>query len=387
MRKERGQKKKHLLKAIAMCFVTAIVLGLFVFWYNSYSTNSQTYKESEEKLDVIIAKQFEKKPRELTREDYEIVEDLNVSGLTNPKPLLKLKNLQRLMYTYDLNSEIDIRPLAKLKNLKSLNINRSISSFGRFGGMITTTSRKKNWREKIISLFKKTKSNIIENEPFDIGQLAKFKNLEGLRIQSYCEMKAGNLSGLKNLISLELDNSLNLIKYEEISRIFEDLENLEYLKLGQFDVIELSSIENLTNLKRLNLYYAKIDNINSLESLTKLEELDLSYTLVNDITILQNLRNLKNLRLSTTKIYDISPLENLVNLKFLDISNTSVSNIESIGNLINLEKLDISHTNINDLKSLYKLANLQEVIVLGLKVSDEQIAELQQALPELRIVK
>jgi len=52
-----------------------------------------------------------------------------------------------------------------------------------------------------------------------------------------------------------------------------------------------------------------------------------------------------------------------------------------------LEYLRIYEKQIKDISSLKSFINLKTLIVAGTKVSDEQIVELQKALPDLEIKK
>ena len=56
------------------------------------------YIESEAEINRIIAKQLNRFPDELTRQDYESIEEIHLSDIriSSLKPLSKLKNLQKL---------------------------------------------------------------------------------------------------------------------------------------------------------------------------------------------------------------------------------------------------------------------------------------------------
>ncbi|MBN1974382.1 MAG: hypothetical protein JW787_12135 [Sedimentisphaerales bacterium] len=184
-------------------------------------------------------------------------------------------------------------------------------------------------------------------------------------------------------------------------------------KLGVFDLskrfsIELSPLKNLTNLQNLNLGSSQISNIEPLKELKNLQSLILSRTNVIDIKPLVNLANLQSLKLTSTQVSDVKPLVNLINLQSLKLGGSKVADIKPLANLTNLELLNLSDTQVNDIKSL---ANLKKLIFLYLNdtqvsdmssltnlknlrelyiqncenVNDEQVEDLQKALPNLKI--
>ena len=142
-------------------------------------------------------------------------------------------------------------------------------------------------------------------------------------------------------------------------------------KLGICDLeerfsIDLEPLAKLHHLKMINLAGSQIKDINPLERLSELEKLLISYTYV----------------------HNIKPVRKLTRLKSLDISNTPVSNFEPIKELTNLEELFLSNTKVSDLNFLRKLINLQKLELRNCKdITDEQVEDLQKALPELKIVR
>ncbi len=90
---------------------------------------------------------------------------------------------------------------------------------------------------------------------------------------------------------------------------------------------------------------------------------DLSRTKVSDLTLLAGLQNLQDLYLIDTPVSDVAPLAKLASLERLWLGNTQVSDPTSLANLTNLQFLSLSHQ----------------------QVGEEQIKELQQALPNCTI--
>ncbi len=85
---------------------------------------------------------------------------------------------------------------------------------------------------------------------------------------------------------------------------------------------------------------------------------------------------------------DLSPLKKLKKLENMIIYDTTVKNIKTLENLNNLRELSIDNTNISDLEPLKELKNLKTLHISNCKkITDEQIEDLQKALPELKIYR
>ncbi len=165
----------------------------------------------------------------------------------------------------------------------------------------------------------------------------------------------------------------------------ENLTNLSHLNLSGIQVNDIKPLENLENMKDLILSNTQVNDISVLANLTNLQYLGISGTKVSSIRQLANLTELQYLAISGTKVSNIEPLANLTKLQSLAISDTKISNIEPIENLKNLVELFLDKTQVSDIKPLVSLKNLQELNISGTKVSDKQAADLQKALPNLKI--
>jgi hypothetical protein len=85
---------------------------------------------------------------------------------------------------------------------------------------------------------------------------------------------------------------------------------------------------------------------------------------------------------------DLSPLKKLNKLENMIIYDTTVKNFKILENLTNLRELSLVNTNISDLEPLKELKNLKTLHIIDCKkITDEQVEDLQKALPELKITK
>ena len=175
-------------------------------------------------------------------------------------------------------------------------------------------------------------------------------------------------------------------------RRFLDLSPLgELSKLTELDMLgsQVKNIEplaSLTNLRALGLGSTKVANLEPIKNLKKMELLDLLETQVSDLKPLQALTNLYLLILEHTQVSDIEPIKDLINLKTLYLGGTSISNFEPLKNLINLKELRLNDTGISNLEPLKELKNLEKLNISRCpNITDQQVEDLQKAMPQLEI--
>ena len=64
---------------------------------------------------------------------------------------------------------------------------------------------------------------------------------------------------------------------------------------------------------------------------------------------------------------------------------TQISDIKALEGLTNISELELWGTKIRDISPLKNLKKLQQIGLYNINTSEEQIAELQKALPDLKI--
>jgi len=164
-------------------------------------------------------------------------------------------------------------------------------------------------------------------------------------------------------------------------------------KYGFFDInkrfaLDLSPLAKLQNLKLLTIRDTSVKNINSLANLVNLQKLDLSGTNIKSIEPLTKMVNLERLVLDGTAIVDLKPVKNFKKLEHLSIMRTKVNNLEPVRNLINLQTFYAYETKISNLEPLKGLTNMRRLYISGSNnISNQQVEDLQKALPNLEIEK
>ena len=316
---------KHLIAAIVVLLL-CIIAGYIYHVYRWYSTiDIVCQKRSEAVIRSVVAEQFGKDPNNLTDDDFAKITELN-------------------LYKKEL---YDIELLEKCYNLRKLSL-REISVSEIDPPVLITVLAK-------FGLVKKQEKVFI-----DLTPLRNLVDLEVLRINSV---------PVKFLESLSYISSLR-----ELTLIYGTVSNIEPLKF-------------LTNLQTLSLNGVFISELGPLGNMTSLQNLCIDHTQVRDLKPLQGLTGLQILSLNYIQVSDITPIGNLTNLRHLDImGDIFIPDLEPIKNLNNLEYLCIADTRISDIEPVKNLKNLKKITLRDCKnINDEQIEELQKALPELKI--
>ena len=124
-------------------------------------------------------------------------------------------------------------------------------------------------------------------------------------------------------------------------RPFSFLHELQWLRLSQNPVSDLSPLAGLKNLQVLSLYgLPKHKNATSR---------------ISDLTPLSGLYNLWSLALDEQSIRELSPLSKLVNLRTLYVTRNEVVNLSELSTLKQLKSLFLSHNQIQDISPVSDL--------------------------------
>ena len=84
---------------------------------------------------------------------------------------------------------------------------------------------------------------------------------------------------------------------------------------------------------------------------------------------------------------DLVPDPGDSHLKSLSLNETHVTNIGPLEHLTSPETLDLSGTFVKDFSPLVSLSNLKLLDLRNTKVADDQLEQLQTALPDTEILR
>lgn len=208
-------------------------------------------------------------------------------------------------------------------------------------------------------------------DPNDLTEL-DFAQLEELtfmisRTHPFPPYTLSDISMLKQFTSME-ELALEFIDLpvEKIPKWMQLLSKTGIINLRKRFAVDLSPLKDLHNLQRLTLEGTSIVNIKPLA----------------------NLKNLELLNFMSASITDIKPLKNLTQLERLSIQYTQVSDIEPVKHLVNLKELDIRKSPVHSLEPIKELPNLQRLSIDNCpNITDDEIEDLQKALPNLQIYR
>jgi hypothetical protein len=183
-----------------------------------------------------------------------------------------------------------------------------------------------------------------------------------------------NLSLFPYLVDLDIEDCV----VQDITPLSE-LENLESLYLSGTQVKDVSSLSRLRNLVILDLNSNEITEV-SLTGLHNLEMLHLSENQITKVS-LSGMPKLNLLVMNDNQIEEIS-LSGLDKLALVDMSSNPIKDLSALTELHNLIGLAVSS---GDIDSIRKLTQLEELYMVNVALDEQQIQELETALPSCLI--
>ena len=329
----KNSRRKYIL-AVGFVFLLIISALIFSLFQQGPKPDPSSEKVIRDKVERYIK---DKGADELTEEDFAKITDLSI-GDPAIYAVAK-KSLSRVELA-------DIKLLEKCTNLETLHIEgvfypeKSIPKYMRFLG-----------KYGIVDLNKRY--------VIDLTPLKSLKKLKNIQMSMVPVKDIKPLSGLVQLKELHINN---------------------------IELTDIQPVRGLTNLESLILYGTKIKNIDVIKGLTKLKNLSLNGMGISDIKAVENLTNLRSLAFGYTEVSDLEPLRKLKKLESLSIMSTKVLDLKPIEGLTELQQLWINSTLISDIEPIKSLTKLQTLYMPGCKnITDEQIEDLQKALPDLQI--
>lgn len=218
----------------------------------------------------------------------------------------------------------------------------------------------------------------------------------------------------KDTDELTNEDFINIIKFKlsviPIQQPPEDV-NTWFSSLTVIKLSDIKLLEKFNNLQELTLdvHYPETAIPKWRKILAKVGIFDIEKRNLIDLRPLKKLTNLRMLDLSNSgfpvkhniggmstigfvvsrsdsPFQDITPLSGLINLKELNLRFSRVSDLEPLRKLYSLEKLDISYTDISNLNPVKEFKNLKYLYIQDCEnITDEQVEDLQKALPNLKI--
>ena len=274
--------------------------------------------------------------------------DLTGNKVSDLSPLMDLPKLEWLCIKDNLVT--DLRPLMAMSSLRTINAE---------GNGITGTAA-------LGSLSQLTELYLAFNPISDLSGVGKLTNLHKLGLESVglTDEMLPALYGLSSLDVLRIYDNPNL-SGEAVDALKAQLRGCQVLHSQLLYSITVEGESFRENATEISLFGRGISDISMLNRFKKLEKLDLGGNDIENIYMFQYMSApLLELKLGNNRISDATPLMYLEQL----------------------ERLDISGNNISSLSPLTKLTKLQWLNLRGNPLTEEQVAELQAALPNCEII-
>jgi Leucine-rich repeat (LRR) protein len=218
----------------------------------------------------------------------------------------------------------------------------------------------------------------------DIKILEKCSNLKTLRLE--------NINYPKQAIPIWMEILSKFGIYDLKKRFtidlrpIENLHSLQLLQIYNVPVKNIKPLTGLTNLQRLFLENLQLSDLKPLKELKNLKILALNDSKVSDLEPLKDLVSLQNLFLDGTQVSDLEPLKGLKSLDTLIVSKTLITDLEPLKDMVTLRQLFVYNSQVSNLEPIKGLVNLQSLYISGCNnISDQQVNDLQKALPNLKI--
>jgi internalin A len=290
------------------------------------------------------------------------LEDLDLAGkkLFSLKPIAEVVSLKWLRL--EDCTEVNFRfALEKLHPDELVEWDQLLEGGMELGAILERLRPRSNWASQCIS---------------DLSPLATLTRLEGLWARETQVTDLSPLAGLRALQELYLDDT----PVSDLSPLSE-LPQLTELHLRNTAVRVLHGLEG-SCLRYLALGGSHVASLTPLNRAAALEELYLEHTNVVDLSALATISNLTHLNLRHTKVADVSALAEHLNLQELDLSNTDVCEIEALGELSDLRHLSLEGSTVFDVSPLHGMTDLESLYIRNTPLSESQVGELRDALPD-----
>lgn len=214
-----------------------------------------------------------------------------------------------------------------------------------------------------------------------ITDLSLMPNLTTLTVQNHTIDSLSCLSGLTNLVELDLtgcrfpsEDLSVLANLPMLSKLtlrdcslstISDLEGantLTYLDLGNNTVRNLEALSGMENLTELNLEHNAVVGLENLGSLSRLETLNLNYNSVADLSPLVSCASLTWLEAGNNQVSSVGFAPNMPQLTHLNLESNSLADVSSLASCTELTYLNLSKNTISDISSLSTLTKLESFL-------------------------
>ncbi len=196
--------------------------------------------------------------------------------------------------------------------------------------------------------------------------LSNLLTIETLKLQAIFSAKSPDFSneGLKFLKKLKYLETSGL-GYNNVD-VLGNLKNLNYVKLSEDNLSDISGLTSSENLEFIDLCYSKkLDNINPLSKLKHIKLIDISSTQISSLKGLENSVDIHGVNAVNTPIKNLDALVNAKNIYCVNAERCKhLENIEGLKNSVKLKEIILDYC--SSLASLNGIENCKDLSVIKL---------------------
>ena len=275
--------------------------------------------------------------------------DLSDNEISDLSPLMDLQQLEQLKVAG--NTVSDLRPLLGMTGLRRLDLSRCLvtdcSALSQLTGLIEL--------------------DLSENELADFSALSKLRELQSLRLEATGiedeDLEA--LHSLSKLRSLALDRDPGLGD-EAVSALRSALPNCTISHDALVYVVDIAGLSFRTDETSICIQGTELSDLRGLERFDCLETLQLGRNRIESVSLLRNCRSRGSIRV-------------------LDLSGNPLTDVSVLPALTALEELDLSYDAIVSYEPLCYMKTLRVLDLTGCPVTEQQLQQLREALPDCEI--
>jgi hypothetical protein len=198
---------------------------------------------------------------------------------------------------------------------------------------------------------------------------------------------------------LEYSHILKLIRVDEIAKLIDSYEDIDYSPIYSWDWESKAESFNIVTDKttkksrrekphRQMLYsfydafkiriYGNTKTEIPFYYFDDIDELELSGSSIDNLDGIQFCTHAVVVDLSENQISDLTELWGLSLIEDLNLSGNQIEMIDTLSNLTNLRQLDLSYNRITEISPLFELGKLGSVNLSGNPVNGAQVEELRE---------
>lgn len=132
-------------------------------------------------------------------------------------------------------------------------------------------------------------------------------------------------------------------------------------------------------------YRFSTKDLEPLQYCTEVELLDLGHNWMRNIEFVRYMPKLRVAILAIGTVEDLTPLAGCTEVEYLELFHNDIADLTPLSGLTNLRHLNLTLNEIEDASPLYGLTGLERLWIGGNRLTAEQKAALQAALPDCEI--